>query len=169
MTGHPLIIRKSATRPAWSRALDIVLSLTMWALYIYMIRRVIADLFLYGVETYNWLFDGAGRPFVPEIIQFFITVRPYLVVVLVNSLVLVAWARYNQFRFGGLAHPQAGRSVTADDLGQLYCIPTETITDWQNARVLTMCHGADGTLMAVISGPAHPQWHRAMVVDSRSP
>ena len=169
LTGHPLIIRKSSTRPLWARTVDTVLSLVMWLLYFYMIRRVLVDSFLFSEETYHWLFDGTGPPFVPEIWRFFVTVRTYVLIVLVNSGVFVAWALYNQFCFGGLSHQQAGRSVTADDLGQLYSIPTETVTEWQSSRVLTMYHGADGTLMAVTSGPSHRQWHRAMVVDARSP
>jgi len=101
-------------------------------------------------ESYYWIFDGTARPSVPEISRLFGTLRIYAAVILANGWLLILWGLYNQIRFRG-PHPAAeSKSVTVEDLASLYQIPANDIAIWQNSRILTMRHGADGTLEDVI-------------------
>jgi biofilm PGA synthesis protein PgaD len=157
MIARSLIIDRSATRPAWARALDWVLSVLVWLLYLYLVRAAVVDLYDLGSESIAWLFAGGDRPSVPEISRFFTTLWQYFIVAVANGTILIAWARYNQYRFGGHDHHTAGRSVTVADLAALYHLPVSDIARWQASRTLTMQHAADGTLVSVASSdPAQP-------------
>jgi biofilm PGA synthesis protein PgaD len=149
-----LIIDKWATRPVWARALDWILSAFMWLLYIYMIRTALIDVAWFGAEIWSWMFRGDGPPPVPEISGFLHTAGVYGIVIVLNTLILVIWARYNQIRFGELHQRKAVRLVTVEDLAELYCLPTEDVAQWQTSRILTMRHGADGSLLGVTAREA---------------
>ncbi len=169
MTEHPLVIQKSGTRPLLARGFDAFLSVGMWLLYFYMIRRVLADSFLFSEETFSWMFDGTARPFVPEITRFLGTLRIYGAFVLLNSGILIYWALYNQFRFGGLPRPKTDRLVSVDDLARLYRIPAADIVRWQESRISSMRHSADGTLIEVTSGRTGDGWLQQPLPNFRTP
>jgi biofilm PGA synthesis protein PgaD len=150
----PLIIDRSSSRPAWSRALDWILSALMWLLYLYLIRVALIDLYHLADDLFRWAFAGAHRPDVPTLAHLSRTLRDYGIVILVNGAILIVWAQYNQLRFRGPDRRDPRRQVTVADLAELYRIPAEDIAHWQAARILTMQHAPDGTLVDVISrGP----------------
>jgi len=79
MIASSLIIENTNKTPAWVRVRDWVLSALVWALYFYMIREVFIDLYVLFHESFDWMFDGTGRPSVPEISRLLSTLRVYAV------------------------------------------------------------------------------------------
>ena len=154
MIGPSLIIDRSSTRPAWARGLDWVLSALVWLLYFYLIREALIDLYYMTSESFAWMFLGGAPPSVPEIARVFRTLWDYLIVALANAMILIAWARYNQYRFGGYHERFAGKAVRVEDLAALYRLPAADIARWQAARTLVMQHDADGTLVSVTAKDA---------------
>jgi biofilm PGA synthesis protein PgaD len=86
---------------------------------------------------------------VPEIARVFKTLWDYFIVAVANGMILIAWARYNQYRFGGHHPGFAGKAVSVEDLAALYRVPGEDIARWQSSRILAMQHDAGGTLLSV--------------------
>ena len=154
MTVAPRIIDRSSTRPPWARGLDWVLSAIVWLLYFYMIRIALVDLYYLISETFTWMFAGGDPPSVPAISRLSRTLWDYFIVALTNAMILIAWARYNQYRFGGHHHRIAGRAVSVEDLAALYRLSGEDIARWQGSRILAMQHDPDGTLVSVTTRDA---------------
>jgi len=132
----------------------------MWVLFVYFIRTALVDLYELFEDLYVWLFAGASRPYVPSIARLFSTLQTYGFVILVNGAILILWARYNQYRYGGPDLRPRARPVTVSDLAELYRLPAADIARWQDSRILVMAHNADGTIREVtagtVEGPAAP-------------
>ncbi len=154
MIASSLIIDRSSTRPAWAQGLDWVLTALVWLLFLFLIRAALVDLYVLTRESLTWIFAGSDRPSVPEISRFIGTLWTYFIVAVANGMILIAWARYNQYRFGGHDQHVAGRVVNVEDLAALYRLPAEDIARWQGSRILVMRHQADGTLITVTSKDA---------------
>ena len=146
MNAASLIINRSSTQPAWTRALDMVLSALVWLLYLFLIRQALIDLYYLATESFAWLFAGADRPSAPTLGRLFDTLRDYAMVIVANGATLILWARYNQLRFSGQHQRGNGNPVSVHDLAALYRLPADDVASWQAARILTMQHHADGTL-----------------------
>jgi biofilm PGA synthesis protein PgaD len=151
MTYASLIIDRSATRSAWNRSSDWVLTAIVWALYLYMIRDAVTELGYLISESLNRTFVGIARSPMMGTANVFDTLRLYGVIVLANAAVLIGWALYNQLRFRGRERRKARRLVTVDDLATLYQLPAEDISKWQTSRILKMRHNGDGILEAVVA------------------
>jgi biofilm PGA synthesis protein PgaD len=174
MIRSPLIIDRSSTQPAWTRGRDWVLTALVWLAYFYLVRAALVDLYSLISESLAWMFAGGSPPSVPAISRFFKTLWDYCIVALANGMILIVWARYNQYRFGGQHRHIAGSAVSIDDLAALYRLPAKDIARWQGSRILVMQHDADGTLVSVTArdpgpvGPRTPQSPAAaLLVTSR--
>ena len=77
------------------------------------------------------------------------TLSSYAIVVLINTVLLFAWARYNQMRFRGKERRKAMPVVTIADYARMYGFAPEEIAAWQSARILVMHHNDDGQLVQV--------------------
>jgi len=73
----------------------------------------------------------------------------YGLVILANAAVLIAWARYNQYRFGGSDPGTPPKAVDIHDLAALYDVPAADVEEWQQARILTVEHDASGKILRV--------------------
>jgi biofilm PGA synthesis protein PgaD len=144
-----LIIDKSTTRPCWARVLDLVLSLLIWLVYLYMIREALTDIYLLVNESLHWVFTRSQRPTVPGISRFLGTLRAYGIAVVLNGAVLLAWAAYNQLRFRGRVRRSPAKPVDVQDLAELYRVPRQEIAKWQASRIMWMQHDAEGNLVGV--------------------
>jgi biofilm PGA synthesis protein PgaD len=152
MKRNPWIIDVASGRPAWLQWRDRILTVMVWIAYAYLIRDVFIDLYRLGRELYDWTFKQAPPPDVLEMFRFLFALAVYAVVVVVNGAILIGWATYNKFRFGGPDARKALGSVSPAQLGELYGFPGETIAAWQQAGSLVVTHDADGKLLSVVPG-----------------
>jgi poly-beta-1,6-N-acetyl-D-glucosamine biosynthesis protein PgaD len=128
---------------------DWILSVAIWVLYLFLIREVFIDVYLIVDEGYGWALHDAPHSDVSRVFRFFCTLGSYGAVVVMNGVILIGWAAYNQFRFRGADHRKAIGSVSAAQLGQFYGFSGEAVAAWQQARSLAMIHDEGGKLLAV--------------------
>ncbi len=144
-----LIIDSSGKRPAWRRRLDWLLSAGMWILYLYFVREALADIYELTIEAFAWAFQGADWPELPSMSRLYGTLLTYGIIAVANGALLIAWALYNQVRFRGQDRHVAQSPVVPADLAVLYGASVASVEAWQSARILTMRHSPDGTLIDV--------------------
>jgi biofilm PGA synthesis protein PgaD len=123
----------------------------MWLLFLYLIRQALYDFYYFMFDLYRWAFAGAEWPYVRALARLYRTLRDYGVVILANGAILIVWALYNQLRFAGAHRRDPRKLVSVADLAELYRLPAEDIAKWQAARILTMRHAPDGTLIDVMA------------------
>lgn len=128
---QPLIFTERRRMP---RLVDVALTLLAWGVFIWLI--------------YNGLALALDRSHQTEIRPFFITLDTltiYTVVALFNGLVLIGWAKYNQYRFrverrrrkAGLEEPELATSLHI----------SENLThQLSEARVMTVYHDDKGDI-----------------------
>ena len=145
----PLIIENAGKGAAWKRRRDAVLSAAMWLVYLYWIREALAEVVALATEGFAWAFMGAAAPELHAIALFGTTVLPYLAIVSINAVLLIAWARYNQARFRGHERHHSAVPVGPADLGALYSMATAEVVACQAARRLTIRHAPDGTIVGI--------------------
>ena len=125
----------------------------MWIVYLYLIREVFSDLYLLTYETFVWAFRHAPWPDLPSVFRFLSTLGLYGVVVVVNGMILIGWALYNQRRFRGRDSRKAIAAISAADLGRFHGFPGDQVAQWQRAHTLVIIHNAAGKLLAVMPKP----------------
>jgi biofilm PGA synthesis protein PgaD len=151
---RPLIIDGADTRSVWLRRRDWILSVAMWLVYLYLIREAFEDLYVLTDEAFGWTFSHAARPELPGMFRLLSTFGLYAVVVVVNGVLLIGWALYNQYRFGGRDSRKMIAAVSVADLGSRYGFPGDEVAQWQQARTLVIAHDGEGKLLTVMSLPA---------------
>ena len=160
------IIEEARQRPLWTRLRDIALTVALWLLYAYMVR----DFLLFLAETIAWLLGlGPVPPHAKLAVPLFPTLGSYALIALMNALILISWARYNQMRFRGRERRKASPHVTPADMAKMYHVTAEEVAAWQQARILIVHHDGDGHLIGV-EVPAPPtdagDRQRAMTVET---
>ena len=124
----------------------------MWLLYLYFIRDALADIYELSTESFAWAFADADWPQLSSWSRLSGTLENYGMIILANGALLIAWAIYNQIRYGGLDRHVALDPVEPVDLAKLYGVPVSEVAAWQAARILTMRHDSDGTIRNVDVG-----------------
>jgi biofilm PGA synthesis protein PgaD len=129
---------------------DGALTLALWCAYLYLTY----DFYAFIGEATLWLLNAGP---VPEKLDAVIavagTLASYAGVAAANAVLLIAWARYNQFRFRGKERRKAVPMITVDDFARMYDFPSAEIARWQAARILVVHHDPDGRLIAVETRP----------------
>jgi biofilm PGA synthesis protein PgaD len=130
------------------RLRDWAVTLAMWAAYVWLIP----DSFIRTGEAIIAVIrqDLRSEGLAP-IFELVDTLGSYVVMVILNGAVLVAWARYNQFRFRGRERRKFVAPVTVSDFASFYGFPASQIADWQEARILTIDHDKEGRLTRVLA------------------
>ena len=72
----------------------------------------------------------------------------YGVAIMVNTFMLIAWARYNQFRFGRRNRRRRSAAVTAQEMGSFFALTPEQVAACQRAKRNVMIHDERGHLVA---------------------
>lgn len=122
----------------------------MWLLYLYLIRDGLIGLYAIIVAPLATIFgekvwmDSLAISNLPD------TLKIYGIVALANGVVLICWARYNQYFRSGPDHLETRKLVSVADLAARYGLPGADVAKWQQARILVMRHSADGTLSEVV-------------------
>ncbi len=131
---HPLIVTERRILP---RLIDSVLTLIAWGGFIWLIYH--------GVESilHTQSQDGA----VPFKLTFD-TVVFYLLIVLVNSLLLVLWAKYNQIRFS--VERRTRRDELSDQqLAEHFGLKSDVLEQLKQSQIAVVSYSDDGSTLDV--------------------
>lgn len=92
---------------------------------------------------------GPGVPFWSAMLPTMGTLSLYVVVSLINGVVLLSWALYNQFRFAGLDRRKPIPALENDELARSFCLPMHRLDALQRAKVAIVAHENDGAIADV--------------------
>lgn len=130
---QPLIRTEQRWLP---RAIDIVLTLMAWGGFLWLIYFGITKSLIKSPE----MGPGAG-PFYTTLI----TLLEYLAVLLMNGLLLIVWARYNQYRFR-VERRKRRPALNQNELASSFSVPTDTIITLEMGRIQTVYHDGNGAI-----------------------
>lgn len=129
-------------RSRWRWLLDAVLTAIAWVGFGYLCATGILAIL---EETRA----RVGVPFLSAMLPTMGTLSVYVVVGLVNSVVLLAWALYNQFRFAGLDRRKPIPALQHDELARSFGLPPDRLEALHCAKVAIVAHEHDGTIADV--------------------
>jgi len=116
----------------------------LWAGYFYLMRDVFSVALsffgiaaLWGIQVYD--------PSLPAVMQ---RLSLYSIVILANTAALLAWARYNQLRFGRRNRRRRSNAATPSEIGNFYTLTADQVTACQSAKRNVMVHDERGHLVA---------------------
>jgi poly-beta-1,6-N-acetyl-D-glucosamine biosynthesis protein PgaD len=72
----------------------------------------------------------------------------YSIVIIANTFVLLAWARYNQLRFGRRNRRRRSDPATPSEIGKFYALTPDQVAACQSAKRNIMVHDERGHLVA---------------------
>ena len=72
----------------------------------------------------------------------------YGIVILINTFILLAWARYNQLRFGRRNRRRRSDTATPSEIGEFYTLTADQVSACQSAKRTVMVHDERGHLVA---------------------
>ncbi|WP_313082621.1 poly-beta-1,6-N-acetyl-D-glucosamine biosynthesis protein PgaD [Atlantibacter sp.] len=131
---HPLIFTEQRKLPKF---IDMVLTLAAWLGFGYLI-------YLGLVKALSENAFMGPRPFESTLV----TLGLYFLIALVNGLVLILWAKYNQLRFR-VERRKRRPPLAAKELAVSFHITPELVTELNKARVLTVHHNSMGGISYV--------------------
>lgn len=136
-------------RSLLARLIDTLLTLLAWCCLIYLVGKAVltytpsqAGSYLPTLSISDW--SGAH------------TLLTYLLVALFNALLLIAWARYNQYRFQGKSSRQHFKPVASEELCQRFGQNTSQLQKLRQSRISTLEHNEQGQLVHVRVESASP-------------
>lgn len=131
------------TQPHWlPRLLDVALTLLAWAGFFYLLYNGIHALLVVGWQGPDLTF---GRRFLATLDTLVI----YLVVALLIGLLLLLWAKYNQFRAARLQRLSRAPDVGGDELAESLGLSLDAFNCLQKQQVLILHHDDHGQLVAI--------------------
>ena len=137
MNPDRMIIRTPRSRLGW--LLDALLTAIAWIGFGYLcITGVNAVL-----EHAN---AGPEVPFWSALLPTMGTLSIYVVVGLINGIVLLSWALYNQLRFRGLDRRKAIPALRSDELARSFGVSGQRLAELQKAKIAVVDHEADGAI-----------------------
>jgi biofilm PGA synthesis protein PgaD len=135
-----LIVRTPRSRLGW--LFDALLTAVAWIGFGYLCVT--------GVRAILEEADGGvGVPVWSAMLPTMGTLTLYVVVAVFNGVVLLAWARYNQYRFSGLDRRKVIPALRNDELARSFALSAPRLDALQRAKVAVVDHEADGTIAAV--------------------
>lgn len=143
---NPLIIDRPDLQAWQQKALFGALTAIFWAVWVF--------LWLPLVTLLGWLFFGYRFQF--HMIEldgyegFLELLAIYAVVILFMGGGLIAWAKYNHWRFRGTDRRKGYGVPTTAQLAAYYAVSTDTLAQWQNVSVMTVYHDAHGAITRVV-------------------
>ena len=139
------IIDASDDVSIWIRLRDIILTVALWAIYLYFIR----DAWPFVVQLVQWAMNGFDDLSQYSDLKIVPTIQSYGQVAAVMTTIYLGWAIYNMLRFRGRQRRKPRAAVAPEDLASMYGFSTETVEAWQEASSLVMTHDTQGHLTDV--------------------
>jgi poly-beta-1,6-N-acetyl-D-glucosamine biosynthesis protein PgaD len=126
------------------RLRDAILTVVLWIGYVYLMRDVLSiALSFFGVSV-PW-----GVQFYDESLPATMSrLAAYSAVIIADTFVLLAWARYNQIRFGRRNRRRHSEATAPAELGSFFALTTEQVIACQGAKRTVMVHDERGHLVA---------------------
>lgn len=153
----PFIITSSTAVSFWVHLRDYLLTFFLWGFYIYLLR----DFFVFMGRVISWGWEKFDATLglcakdcqqtivIPPDMKIMHTLEGYVYVVIAMGCLLIAWALYNQIRFGNKTRRKTPHSISLKELAVMYHASTTDIEAWQQARILTVHHDQNGVLTKV--------------------
>ncbi|KCV59270.1 poly-beta-1,6-N-acetyl-D-glucosamine biosynthesis protein PgaD [Bordetella bronchiseptica 99-R-0433] len=135
-----MIIKTPRSRVA--AAIDALLTALAWFGFFY----------LFGAGLLAVLQGARGGPeigWAARVLPSLATLGAYLAVALLNAAVLVAWARYNAMRYGGLDRRRVPDPLGDRDLARSFGVDRAQRARIAGAKSLTVHHTEDGRIRAL--------------------
>ncbi|HLG88602.1 MAG TPA: poly-beta-1,6-N-acetyl-D-glucosamine biosynthesis protein PgaD [Alphaproteobacteria bacterium] len=137
------IIREGASRPLYLRLIDIVMTLLIWASYIYLLRGV----FLFIASSAEDIAHGSKISLGSGIVAVGRSLGSYVEVIAVNSAIFIAWALYNQLMYGGRNRRKSADPVKAAEIGAFFGLTGAQVDECRQARRLVVTHDKAGAIL----------------------
>ncbi len=131
------------TRSRLASGVDAVLTAIAWLAFTYLFGASLVDV-LSGQRT-----GGPGLGAIADALPTMETLGVYGVVALVNALILVAWARYNAYRFRGVDRRRSPTPLSDAQLAHSFGVPLQTRVASTQAKAMTIHHCKDGHISGI--------------------
>lgn len=131
---HPLIYTELRWLP---RLLDILLTLLAWGGFLWLIYRGVV------LALHQNSYFGTST-----VLGTFGSILGYLLLIVIGSLVLISWAKYNQYRY---RHERRQRraELTPEELAESLEVDKQTMSRASMARNQVLHHASDGSIERV--------------------
>ena len=139
------IITDSSNVPILVKLRDFILTVALWAVYIYFISAS----FPFVIDLVHWIGNGFDDTDNYANLKILPTIESYAKVSFIMIGIYFGWAVYNLMRFRGVERRKPRAAVTVDDLASLYGLSPETVESWQEAKIMVMHHDNVGHLTDV--------------------
>jgi len=136
-----MIITTQRTRAGYF--LDVLLTALGWLIFFL--------LFIVGiVAIIRAEMQGPDAPFLPPLLLSSIhTLLSYMVIVVAFAIILMLWAKYNQYRSAGKNRRKPPSPLTRERLCASFSVSDRQIDEMQGERVLRVEHAGDGAILAI--------------------
>ena len=147
MTPPPsYIIENSKKLPFMLRLRDLILTVLVWALYIYFMR----DFFFFLRDLWNWGSNGFTNA---DNYDTFRTVESFVIYFEIMALLgflFIGWSVYNVLRFRNKKRRRASPPVTIEQIAAKSNLDPEDLQEWQEAQTLVVHYDERGHLTDII-------------------
>lgn len=147
------------TRSRLASFVDAVLTALAWIAFAYLFGEALWDIMSRQRE------GGPGMESLRSALPTLGTLSLYAIVALVNAAILLAWARYNAYRFRGVDRRQALPPLSDAQLAESFGLPLEQRVSAAGARSMTIHHCKDGHIQGIDIARTQP----ATLSDSSGP
>ncbi|HEU0118292.1 MAG TPA: poly-beta-1,6-N-acetyl-D-glucosamine biosynthesis protein PgaD [Alphaproteobacteria bacterium] len=141
------IIDRSRDIPILIRVRDVLLTIFVWLLYLYLLR----DFFTFTGDAIRWTFNGFDNAERYTSLRIISTIVSYFEVILIMEFLYIGWSFYNLLRFGKKSRRRTPPSVTPDEIAKLYSASLKDVNQWQGATTMVMHHDKEGHLLKVVT------------------
>lgn len=145
ITAETMVIRSQ--RPWWRIALDVVLTCIAWVGFIYLLVRGLQAALLRKDA------DGFEMPLIQQLLPTLNDISAYIVVILVQGLILLSWARYNSYRFRGKQRRIAIQPLSDENLIADYGIAAESLQALRQQTISVIEHTYNGSIAKISADP----------------
>lgn len=124
---------------------DILLTLFVWALYLYFMR----DFFTFGGDIIHWTFHGFSDADEYYSFRILSTIISYFEIIIIMEILFVVWSMYNLLRYGKKKRRSAQPEVKKEELAKAFHVSLADVGTWQKAQTMIMHHDKRGRLTEV--------------------
>lgn len=128
-----------------SALIDFVLTLLAWIAFSYLFIDGIVSI----VEGNT---PGLAVPFMSRLLPTLRTLLVYAVVAVIIALVLLAWAKYNATRFGGLDRRKTPSALSDEALAASFEISENQLATLRESRRAIIHHTHEGVISEIEAG-----------------